>query len=231
MIALVPTCNRPELFQRLVSRLDGFKVFGFINNSTSENINNYKILEKNLPPNVQLVFTGVYGDPKECHVRTFRRMMNYTIGECLVIEDDVYPCNGFYNKLTHEINLLKSQTLKNFTLSPIYMPNRNSDFYTGAVSRPVEIHKHKFIDQAWVDGNFYMTADVARAMKKWLQQPVKVYRASSGVGRLNSREIHKRGWKMYTTVPTLVEHLDHDSVMFGDRRKEVPLIAKFDQVT
>jgi hypothetical protein len=72
-----------------------------------------------------------------------------------------------------------------------------------------------------------MTDTVCREMKQWIQDPVKVFGASSGIGRLNSKEIVKRGWKMFTTVPTLVEHLNQESVMFGKRRSEIPLIARF----
>lgn len=224
MIALVPTCNRPELFSRLVSRLEGFQVIGFVNNTTSEN--EAKYLKLSLPENATLVFTGIEGEPKACHVQTFRLMLTYVFDECLIIEDDVFPCPTFYSELLTRVNILKTAT-ENFTLSPIYLPNRNSDFYTGSVSRPVRVGPYNFIDQAWVDGNFYMTSGVLAAIKQWLSGKVKIYPASSGIGRKNSREIASRSWKMYTAVPSMVEHLDQDSVMFGDRRKQIPLIAKF----
>jgi hypothetical protein len=226
MIALVPTCNRPELFARLISRLEGFQVVGFVNNSTSENELLY--LKLKLPENATLVFTGIEGEPKACHVETFRLMLTYAFEECLIIEDDVIPCPNFHVALQSRIDILKTATATaNFVLSPIYLPKRNSDFYTGSISRPVKFDLYNFIDQAWVDGNFYMTSGVLAAMKEWLQDPVTIFRSSSGIGRKNSHEIHRRGWKMYTAVPTLVEHLDQDSVMFGERRKEIPLIAKF----
>lgn len=224
MIALVPTCNRPELFARLVSRLEGFEVIGFVNNSTPENMEKYKALS--LPVNVRLIFTDITGDPKACHVKIFWIMLESAHDECLVIEDDVFPCDNFYDELRSRIYVLKSRGT-NFVLSPIYLPNRNSDFYTGGKSQAVKIGPYHFIDQAWVDGNFYMTAAVLAAMKQWLSGKVKTYPASSGIGRRNSFEIYRRKWKMYTAVPTLVEHLDQDSVMFGDRRKQIPLIAKF----
>lgn len=224
MIALVPTCNRPELFDRLASRLENFQVIGFVNNTTPENMTKYASLD--LPVNTRLIFTDIFGEPKECHVATFRLMLRYANEECLIIEDDVFPCANFYDELVSRIYVLKSFG-KNFTLSPIYLPNRNSDFYTGAVSRLVKVGPYSFIDQAWVDGNFYMTTEVLTAMKSWLNQPITIFNSSSGIGRKNSIEIYRRGWKMYTTVPTLVEHLDQDSVMFGDRRKQIPLIARF----
>ena len=224
MIALVPTCNRPELFARLVSRLEYFQVIGFVNNTTPENMMKYIALD--LPVNVRLIFTDIEGEPKACHVETFRLMLQYVNEECMIIEDDVLPCPCFHAALHNRIDILKTQA-KNFVLSPIYLPHRNSDFYTGAVSHPVKFDVFHFIDQAWVDGNFYMTTGVLTAMKEWLQDPVTIFRSSSGIGRKNSHEIHRRGWKMYTAVPTLVEHLDQDSVMFGERRKQVPLIARF----
>jgi hypothetical protein len=224
MIALVPTCNRPELFARLVSKLEGFKVIGFVNNSTEEN--NRKYLNISLPENVRLVFTDIYGEPKACHVKTFKLMLKFATDECLVIEDDVLPCPEFYNQLVRRISVLNDHAL-NYTLSPILLPNRNSDFYTGNYSHEVKIGGYRFIDQAWVDGNFYMTASVLAAMKQWLSGRVKIYNASSGIGRLNSKQMALRKWKMYTSVPTLVEHSDQDSVMFGDRRKQTPLIASF----
>jgi len=249
MIALVPTCNRPELFARLVSRLEHFQVIGFVNNTTPENLMKYIALD--LPVNVRLIFTDIGGEPKACHVETFRLMLQYANEECLIIEDDIVPCPHFYYALLNRIDILKTvrprhpghpefisgsfsgslpteTATANFTLSPIYLPNRNSDFYTGAVSHPVKFDVFNFIDQAWVDGNFYMTSGVLAAMKEWLKDPVTIFRSSSGIGRKNSHEIHRRGWKMYTSVPTLVEHLDQDSVMFGERRKQVPLIAHFD---
>lgn len=225
MIALVPTCNRPELFARLVSRLEGFQVIGFVNNTNDENVKKY--LELKLPSNVRLGFyNNVIGDPKESHVKIFRIMLESAQDECLVIEDDVLPCDNFYDELRSRIYVLKSRGT-NFVLSPIYLPNRNSDFYTGGKSQAVKIGPYQFIDQAWVDGNFYMTSAVLAAMKQWLSGKVKTYPASSGIGRRNSFEIYRRKWKMYTAVPTLVEHLDQDSVMFGDRRKQIPLIARF----
>jgi len=224
MIALVPTCNRPELFARLVSRLEGFEVIGFVNNSTPKNEEQY--LKLNLPEDTTLVFTGIKGEPKACHVMMFKIMLQFVHDECLVIEDDVFPCSSFYDELQNRISTLKTET-NHFVLSPIYLPERNSDFYTGGKSHEVNIGPYQFIDQAWVDGNFYMTSAVLAAMKQWLSGKVKTYPASSGIGRRNSFEIYRRKWKMYTAIPTLVEHLDQDSVMFGDRRKEIPLIAKF----
>jgi hypothetical protein len=224
MIALVPTCNRPELFERLISHLEGFQVIGFVNNTTILNIRKYKALH--LQENVKLIFTDSRGETKTCHVKTFRQMLQYANDECLVIEDDILPCDDFYQELNSRIYVLKSFGT-GFTFSPIYLPDRNSDFYTRGVSRAVKIGPYEFIDQAWVDGNFYMTAGVLAEMKKWLAKPIKIYRASSGIGRKNSSEIYNRGWKMYTAVPTLVEHSDQDSVMFGDRRKQKPLIASF----
>lgn len=226
MIALVPTCNRPELFARLVSRLERFQVIGFVNNTTPENLMKYIALD--IPDNVTLIFTDIAGEPKACHVETFKLMLQYASDECLIIEDDVFPCPDFYDELQKRISVLKTaMATANFVLSPIYLPRRNSDFYTGSISRPVRFSQFNFIDQAWVDGNFYMTAGVLSAMKEWLKDPITVFRSSSGIGRKNSHEIHRRGWKMYTAVPTLVEHLDQDSVMFGERRKQIPLIAKF----
>lgn len=224
MKALVPTCNRPELFARLVFKLEGFEVVGFVNNSTPENVEKYRLLA--LPSYVRMVYTDIAGEPKACHVKTFRTMLLHVAGECLIIEDDVLPCDDFLRQLTSRIYVLKSYG-RQFTLSPILLPNRNSDFYTGAQSHPVKIGPYEFMDQAWVDGNFYMTDQVCMSMKAWLSETVQTYRSSSGIGRKNSFEIYRRGWKMYTAMPTLVEHLDQDSVMFGDRRKEVPLIAKF----
>lgn len=226
MIALVPTCNRPELFARLVSRLEHFQVIGFVNNTTPENLMKYISLD--LPENVSLIFTDIAGEPKACHVETFRLMLQYASDECLIIEDDVLPCPNFQVAMQSRIDILKTATAtEHFVLSPIYLPNRNSDFYTGSISCPVRFGYYHFIDQAWVDGNFYMTSGVLAAMKEWLKDPVTIFRASSGIGRKNSKEIHNRGWKMYTAVPTLVAHLDQDSVMFGERRKQVPLIARF----
>jgi len=224
MIALVPTCNRPELFARLVTRLEGFDVIGFVNNSTPENEQLY--LKLKLPENATLVFTGIEGEPKACHVETFRLMLTYAFDECLVIEDDVFPCPNFYNELQNRIRLLKTVT-EHFVLSPLYITARNSDFYTRLESHPVQFGNYTFIDSAWIDGNFYMTSGVLAAMKKWLSGPIKIYPASSGIGRKNSREIARRSWKMYTAVPTMVEHSDQHSVMFGNRRKQIPLIARF----
>lgn len=226
MIALVPTCNRPELFARLVSKLEYFEVIGFVNNSTPENVEKYKALT--LPENVRLVFTDIKGEPKRCHVKTFRMMINYATKGCLIIEDDVVPCNKFFIELCSNIYALK-QISTEFTLSPIYLPNRNSDRYTGGQSRQFKHEGFEFMDQAWVDGNFYMTSGVLAAMKEWIKPRVKIFGASSGIGRLNSKKMVEHNWKMFTTVPTLVEHLDHESVMFGNRRTEIPLIAKFNQ--
>lgn len=224
MIALVPTCNRPELFLRLVSKLNGFSVFGFVNNTTPANLVKYR--EMKLPPYAKLIFTDISGDPKKCHVKTFRLMLSHVAGECLVIEDDVYPCNNFYYQLTSQVLTIK-KTCTDFMLSPIYMPNRNSDFYTGGTSREIKIGQYSFIDQAWVDGNFYMTSGVCHQMKRWIKPTIKIFPASSGIGRLNSVQMVKHRWKMYTANPTLVEHLDQPSVMFGTRRIDIPLIAKF----
>lgn len=226
MIALIPTCNRPEFFARLVSRLEGFDIIGFVNNSSPDNLAKYRAIE--LPANASIIFTDISGEPKACHVHTFRKMLTYADEECLIIEDDVFPCDRFYDELQNRIKVLKQQ-FPEFALSPIHLPYRNSDFYSGGISHPVKIGELNFIDAAWIDGNFYMTDGVLQAMKQWLSTPIKVFGVSSGIGRRNSAEIHMRNWKMFTAVPTMVEHLDHDSVMFGDHRKQVPLISSFEK--
>lgn len=223
MKALVPTCNRPELFSRLVSKLDGFDVIGFVNNTTGQNMLRYSKLD--LPDNVKLVYPDIHGEPKQCHVDTFRMMLTHADSDCLIIEDDLFPCDHFHDELMKRVLVLKNLG-KEFTLSPIYLPYRNSDFYTGGKSRRVRIGTFGFVDQAWVDGNFFMTSGVLESMKLWLHD-IKIYGVSSGVGRRNSKEIAIRGWRMYTAIPTLAEHLDHDSVMFPDHRKQVPLISRF----
>lgn len=224
MKALVPTCNRPEMFYQLARKMQGFDVIGFVNNSSPANVEKYKSLM--LPENVRLVFTDISGEPKECHVHTFRLMMDFTESETLIVEDDVDPIEKFHSQLMQRIEAIKKH-YPNFTLSPLYLPLRNSDFYTGGKSHPVRIDGFDFVNQAWVDGNFYMTEEVMAEMRKWIQKPVSVYHSSSGIGRRNSSMIASHGWPMFTTVPTLVEHLDQYSVMFGERRKQVPLIARF----
>lgn len=212
------------MFQQLTQKLQGFEVIGFVNNSTDANVEKYKSLD--LPENARLEFTSICGEPKECHVHTFRIMLQYSDDETLIIEDDVTPMDNFYFELRSRIELLRRK-YQDFTLSPLYLPHRNSDFYTGGKSLRVKIGGFDFILQAWVDGNFYMTAGILRAMKEWLKEPVQVYHSSSGIGRRNSMMLAKNGWPMFTCIPTLVEHLDQESVMFGSRRKKVPLIARF----
>ena len=223
MLILMPTCNRAEMALENTQKLkDAERVILCVNNC---DIKQYRMFR--WPKNVFIQdMTFIKGDPKECHNKTFRMMIQIKANlNILVLEDDCTPCDNFVNDFYSKIRLIPD---KDFTLSPIYIPEKKCH-YTDAEENEYEYGDHKFITQKYVDGNFYFTKGIHEDMKTWLLGAIPVKTSTSGIGPFLSRKIHAEGIKMYRTEQTMVEHGDHESLQFGDRRKKVPLIAKFQQ--
>lgn len=219
MLILMPTCNRAEMALSNTKKLKGAdKIVLCVNNCDIKEYYKYK-----WPSNVFIYnLTHISGDPKECHNKVFRIMLQMKFDlNILILEDDCTPCDGFINKFKLMVGRVQE---KDFTMSPIFIPEKKCN-YTDA---PYEDHEVYF-RQKYVDGNFYITKGVHKLMKEWAKVNVDVRKSSSGIGIYFSKKIHAEGFKMYCVKETMVEHGDHESLQFGERRKLIPLIAKFSE--
>lgn len=218
MKCIIPTSQRPDKLAALLPLLSGFEIEIWVNNTPPHEIEAYKAIS--LPENCGMIIVGITGVGRECHNELMRRILPLQYDEYIVIEDDVKPMDNFLQELHFRLEVIPDPT---FTLSPIYLPERNSDFYTGRKSKPVQFGNYKFIDQGWVDGNFYASRAAAKYIARRFLDKIPVFKTSSGVGRAISQAVPK----LYTAVPTMVEHLDHDSIQFPEGRRRIPLVAKF----
>jgi hypothetical protein len=86
---------------------------------------------------------------------------------------------------------------------------------------------YEVFTQKYVDGIFYMTKSLHREVKDWFaSNEVPVLKSSSGIGKFLSEKMYRAKFNMYGISPSLIGHGDHESIQFGERRKQVPLIAK-----
>jgi hypothetical protein len=220
MKCIIPTSQRPDKLAALLPLLSGFEIEIWVNNTPPDQIEAYKAIS--LPDNCKMIVVGITGVGTVCHNQLMSRILPLQQDAFLVIEDDVKPMDNFLEELQFRLEVIPDLA---FTLSPIYLPHRNSDFYTSRQSKPVQFGNYKFIDQGWVDGNFYASRAAAKYIARRFLDKVPVFKTSSGVGRAISQAVPK----LYTAVPTMVEHLDHDSIQFPEGRKRVPLVARFGQ--
>lgn len=217
----MPTCDRAEMAYENVKKLkQAEKIVLCVNNCDIKPYTKFKWRSNVFIQDM----TFIKGEPKLCHNRTFRMMIQIKANlNMLILEDDCTPCDDFIPLFS---KMIKSIPDKEFTLSPIWIPEKRCR-YTDAVEEKYKYGEFDFVTQKYVDGNFYMTSAIHEGMKNWILNDVPVRSSNSGISPVISNRIHKEGYKMYRTNTSLVAHGDHHSVQFGERRKLVPLIAKF----
>ena len=72
-----------------------------------------------------------------------------------------------------------------------------------------------------------MSKALHNQVKDWFtHEEVPVLKSSSGIGKFLSQKMYEAKFNMYGISPSLIGHGDHESIQFGERRKQVPLIAK-----
>ncbi len=226
MIALIPTCSRPEMCLNVVNKIQGFdEIHLFVNNC---DIEPYLKTFKNKTVTIH-DYTHIKGQPKKCHNLTFQKMiLAIPDNDILIIEDDVNPCFNFVSRFMFKFVLIKSFSKKKFTLSPIFIPEKKCE-YTKAEIKSFTINNQLIQTQKYVDGNFAFPKELHKELKKFIKKtnfPVQI--SNSGISPILSKWMFKNDYPMYVTIPTMVEHGEHESLQFGEKRKSVPLIAKFD---
>ncbi len=228
MIALIPTCSRPEMCLNVVNKIQGFdEIHLFVNNC---DIEPYLKTFKNKDVTIH-DYTHIKGDPKKCHNLTFQKMVcAMPDNDILIIEDDVNPCEDFaniFNEIFNHINKI----LYSFTISPIYIPEKKCKYTNEVEDIITEYIKGKQINlqtQKYVDGNFAFPKELHKELKAFIKKtnfPVQI--SNSGISPIMSKWMFKNNYPMFCTIPTMLEHGEHESLQFGEKRKEVPLIAKF----
>jgi hypothetical protein len=234
MIIFIPSCNRAEMAWNLCNQLKkAERIVLCVNNCSVFPYYEYKWND-----NVHIQYFEFKGDPKLCHNLTFQRMLQIPDNDILVLEDDVVLCEDFLGKLNYFIKQIESYQLEQgisqftnmpFAFTPIYIPEKKCN-YTEAVSKDCfEKIGYKVFTQKYVDGIFYMSKHLHSEVKSWFffaSNEVPVLKSSSGIGKFLSNRIYSVGLNMYGISPSLIGHGDHESIQFGEKRKQVPLIAK-----
>ncbi len=101
--------------------------------------------------------------------------------------------------------------------------------YTKVIIRKFPtLNKTDIQTQKYVDGNFAFPKELHKELKAFIKKtnfPVQI--SNSGISPIMSKWMFKNNYPMFCTIPTMLEHGEHESLQFGEKRKEVPLIAKF----
>jgi GR25 family glycosyltransferase involved in LPS biosynthesis len=165
-------------------------------------------------------------------------MLQIPDNDILVLEDDVVLCEDFLGKLNHFISLIEYRQIEKgislhesvqrpFAFTPIYIHEKKCN-YTEAVSEHFFEHiGYNIFTQKYVDGIFYMSKELHHQVKDWFtHEEVPVLKSSSGIGKFLSQKMYGAKFNMYGISPSLIGHGDHESIQFGEKRKQFPLIAK-----
>lgn len=234
MIIFIPTCNRAEMAWNLCNQLKkAERIVLCVNNCSVFPYYEYKWND-----NVHIQYFEFKGDPKLCHNLTFQRMLQIPDNDILVLEDDVVLCDDFLGKLNYFIKGIEYKQIEKeislhesvqrpFAFTPIYIPEKKCN-YTEAVSENFfDDIGYNIFTQKYVDGIFYMSKGLHSQVKQWFTyEDVPVLKSSSGIGKFLSQKMYRAKFNMYGISPSLIGHGDHESIQFGEKRKQVPLIAK-----
>lgn len=226
MIALIPTCSRPEMCLNVVNKIQGFdEIHLFVNNCDIEPyLKTFK--DKDV---IIHDYTHIKGDHKKSHNLTFQKMVcSIPDNDILIIEDDVNPCEDFAFHFRTIFGRIKN-IISLFTISPIFIYEKKCNYTNSKIKEYYFSIMTKIQTQKYVDGNFAFPKALHKELKAFIKKtsfPVQI--SNSGISPIMSKWMYKNDYPMFCTIPTMLEHGDHESLQFGERRKEVPLIAKFD---
>jgi len=236
MVIFIPTCNRAEMAAGLVAKLKGHDVTLFINNC---DFKQYKDI-----PCSRYYFDFGTDDPVLCSNLAFQAMILYSPDnkDLLIIEDDIEVTQEAFTWLIHHIDNIKEEK---YTINPLHCPSRRTR-YTEVKEQAVKIFVYApltteedgeqiitdeltMINQNWVDTNLFIPAALVPEFKEWYRTPPPKKERSNGIGYYHSRLMASHGYPMFTPVPSLFGHGDHDSIIYPHGRKKHPLIAKIGQ--
>lgn len=229
MIIFIPSCNRAEMAWNLCNQLKkAERIVLCVNNCSVFPYYKYKWND-----NVHIQYFEFKGDPKLCHNLTFQRMLQIPDNDILVLEDDVVLCDDFLGKLNHFVkNIYSGNSYNNpfnkpFAFTPIYIPEKKCNYTPVKSEYCFDSVGYEVFTQKYVDGIFYMSKELHHEVKDWFtHEEVPVLKSSSGIGKFLSKKMYGAKFNMYGISPSLIGHGDHESLQFGERRKQVPLIAK-----
>jgi GR25 family glycosyltransferase involved in LPS biosynthesis len=167
-------------------------------------------------------------------------MLQIPDNDILVLEDDVVLCDDFLGKLNHflhrityeqcidsEFNVNASNINKPFAFTPIYIPEKKCNYTPVKSEKCFASVGYEVFTQKYVDGIFFMNRTLHHEVKDWfIHEEVPVLKSSSGIGKFLSQKMYRAKFNMYGISPSMIGHGDHESIQFGEKRKQVPLIAK-----
>lgn len=214
----IPTCRRPEMAARLIDSLE--EAWLFINNCDEGAYDHIKARKTYLP---------ICGDPVQCSNDVFSAIIHFAPDneDLLIIEDDTVPCKNFVAELMDRWIAIEDTGINKYTINPLYTPARITHYTPRRDYRiSYKDGKYSFINQNWVDTNLFIPAALLPEFKEWYKTPPPIAKKSNGIGRYHSRKMYEAGYPMFTCVPSLLGHGDHDSIIYPEGRKRVPLIAK-----
>jgi len=211
----IPTCKRPDMAERLIKHLPDAVLV--INNCDASEYNHIKC-EK-----VVLDFTG---NASLCSNLAFTWIIQNAplSDDLLIIEDDTEPCNDLEREIDARANAIEEAGHKRYTINPLWTPARNTR-YTAAKESRVAFTKYQFIQQCWVDTNLFIPQQLLLEFKTWYTDAPPIKQKSNGIGKHHSVNMFEAEYPMFTCIPSLLAHGDHESLIYPEGRKRVPLIA------
>lgn len=211
----IPTCKRANLVRRITDRLpDAILVINNCNYSEYDHIDCEKI------------YLDISGDAAQCSNYAFCHIILNAPDDddLLIIEDDVELCKNFEYELYNRAEAIESDGYKKYTINPLWTPARLTR-YTPIKDERIHYGKYQFIDQNWVDTNLFIPQALVNEFKEWYKTPPAIAKKSNGIGRYHSKKMYSNGYHMFTCIPSLLGHGDHESIIYPEARKKIPLIA------
>lgn len=169
----------------------------------------------------------IHGHPAQCSNDVFCLIIKYApLGEdLLIIEDDVELCKDFEQELYSRAEAIEAKGIDKYTINPLYTPARMTR-YTQHQDFRTSYSKYQFINQNWVDTNLFIPAALLPEFKEWYTVQPPIRSRANGIGKHHSVKMYEAGYPMLTCIPSLLGHGDHESIIYPEARKKVPLIAK-----
>jgi len=167
-------------------------------------------------------------DPVKCSNLAFWHMINHAPldDDLLIIEDDTECIYDIEKELNERAYCIEDEEcFEKYTINPLYTPTRNTH-YTPIKDEKTTVRIFHFIRQNWVDTNLFIPAALLPEFKEWYKTPPPIAKKSNGIGKYHSVKMYEAGYPMFTCVPSLLGHGAHDSIIYPEGRKRVPLIAK-----